>query len=318
MLFAYRPDQGHLTRLKPQADLSTAQWIDLYRPFCSQSDEVARLGLMPPTLAYVDEVEISNRLYRAGGADCMMVVLPGLSQTKTPTSGAVCFVLTRERLVTLRHKAPRLFEPYPERADTVGRGCDTPEKGFLGLIEEIIGRMADVLEGIGRGLDDVASGICQGGTKGLRAELSQTALDRGPRRRSFGPGSVGPVDRRTRGQLLWPNACRPPGCRMAAFGQRTDAQSSGADGECGLSGRAPFPDFGCHAGHDQPVAKRHGKDRVGGGRPIPAPHLDCQRYGMTFANMPELAHPLGHPKALAMMLASGVGTCLFFKWKRWL
>jgi magnesium transporter len=39
---------------------------------------------------------------------------------------------------------------------------------------------------------------------------------------------------------------------------------------------------------------------------------------MNFTHMPELAHPLGYPIALAMMLASAVGTYLFFKWKRWL
>jgi magnesium transporter len=32
--------------------------------------------------------------------------------------------------------------------------------------------------------------------------------------------------------------------------------------------------------------------------------------------MPELAWPWGYPMALVMMLASTVGTYLFFKWKK--
>ena len=48
------------------------------------------------------------------------------------------------------------------------------------------------------------------------------------------------------------------------------------------------------------------------------PTLIASVYGMNFAYMPELAQPWGYPAALALMLASAVGTWAFFKWKRWL
>jgi magnesium transporter len=48
------------------------------------------------------------------------------------------------------------------------------------------------------------------------------------------------------------------------------------------------------------------------------PTLIASAYGMNFAHMPELAQPWGYPMALFFMLASAVGTYLFFKWKRWL
>ena len=163
MLFAYRATAGQLERLSPQATLTEALWIDLYRPMPEQTAEVALLGVQVPPLADMEEIEISNRLYRDGNADHMTVVLPGLSAAKLPTSGPVCFILSAERLITVRYHASRPFETYPARAYKVGHGCDRPIHIFLGLIEEIIGRMADILEGIGHGLDEVAFGIYSSG-----------------------------------------------------------------------------------------------------------------------------------------------------------
>jgi magnesium transporter len=40
-------------------------------------------------------------------------------------------------------------------------------------------------------------------------------------------------------------------------------------------------------------------------------------YGMNFANMPELAWPLGYPFALGIMLTIGIGLSLFFKSRKW-
>ena len=319
MLFAYRPDQGRLAKLGHPADLSTALWIDLYRPLSSQSDAVARLGVSPPTLADMEEIEISNRLYREGGADYMTVVLPGLSETKTPTAGPVCFILTPDRLVTLRYHAPRPFETYPERAGKVGPGCDAPEKVFLGLIEEIIGRMADILEGIGRGLDEVASGIYQGGTKGLRADLLQSALERVGREGDLlGRVRLGllTVERAVSffGQTL---SDRPDaGLRPLVKGLMRDLQA--------LEVHADFLGSRLALTSDATLGMINLSQNVTvrivsvvAALFLP-PTLIASAYGMNFAHMPELAHPLGYPMALAMMLASAVGTYLFFKWKRWL
>jgi magnesium transporter len=39
---------------------------------------------------------------------------------------------------------------------------------------------------------------------------------------------------------------------------------------------------------------------------------------MNFRVMPELDQSWGYPMALGLMVASAVGTYLFFKWKNWL
>ncbi|MDE3029258.1 MAG: magnesium transporter, partial [Paracoccaceae bacterium] len=127
MLFAYARDHSGLKRRAADAAPEEAVWIDLLRP---SAEEIAMLGamdVMVPSLAEMEEIEISNRLYRENGADYMTVVLPGMSETQTPISGPVTFILTSSRLVTVRHHAPRPFETYPDRANKATAGCTTPE-----------------------------------------------------------------------------------------------------------------------------------------------------------------------------------------------
>jgi magnesium transporter len=159
MLFAYRPLGPRLERLAAGVPLSDALWIDLYKPLASQVDQVTALGSPVPTLEDMEEIEISNRLYREGGKDFITVVLPGLNEQKEVVSGPVTFILSPERIVTVRHHAPRAFDTYPDRAETVSPGCQDPQKIFLSLIEEIVGRLADRLEGTGKELDEVARDI---------------------------------------------------------------------------------------------------------------------------------------------------------------
>lgn len=311
MLFAYRAEAGHLARMPPPVVLADALWKDLYRPLTEQAAEVALLGTAVPR-------EISNRFYREGGADHMTVVLPGLSSTKLPTSGPVCFILSADRLITVRHHAPRPFETYPERADKVGPGCDRPELVFLGLMEEIIGRIADILEAIGRGLDDVAARIYQGGTTGLQADVLQTALEQ--------LGREGDLLGRVRLALLTLE-------RAISFFGQTLADRKGADVLQPLV-KGLMRDLQALEVHADFLASRlalasdatlgminlsqNVTVRIVSVVAALSPTLIASIYGMNFAEMPELGLHFGYPLALMAMLASAIRTYLFFKWKRWL
>jgi magnesium transporter len=320
MLFAYRPEAARLIPMPQPADLAAAVWIDLYRPLPAQTEAVGALGVPVPTLADMEEIEISNRLYREGGADHMTVVLPGQSASKAPISGPVCFILTAERLVTVRHHAPRPFETYPARADKVGPGCDRPDRIFLGLIEEIIGRMADILEGIGRGLDEVAAGVYHGGARGLQADVLQMALEK--------VGREGDLLGRVRLGLLTVE-------RAVSFFGQTLAERSGGSALRPLV-KGLMRDVQALEVHADFLASRLAltSDATLGminlsqnvtvrivsvvAALFMPPTLIASLYGMNFVHMPELAQPWGYPMALGMMLASATGTYFFFKWKRWL
>lgn len=319
MLFAYHPHTNGLQRMPPGHDLVAALWIDLYRPLPEQLASVEALGQSIPTLADMEEIEISNRLYREGDADYMTVVLPGMSETKTPTSGPVCFILSPQRLITVRHHAPRPFETYPDRADKSGVGCARPDQIFLGLIEEIIGRQADLLESIGRALDDVAQSIYHAPPTHMQANRLQSSLAQ--------IGIQGDMLGRVRLALLTME-------RAVSFFGQTQQKEKGVDLRPLVKGL--LRDIQALAVHADYIGQRLAltSDATLGMINLAQnvtvrivsvvaalflpPTLIASLYGMNFAHMPELDWRFGYPMALGLMLASAVGTYYFFKWKRWL
>ena len=319
MLFAYAPANRGLARLGQAAELGEALWIDLYRPLDSQVAAVAELGLEVPTLADMEEIEISNRLYREGGVDYMTVVLPGLSTTKAPMAGPVTFILSPARLVTVRHHAPRPFETFPERAEKSVAGCGSAERIFIGLLEEAIARMADLLEGAGRALDGVSATVFATGTPKSDAALQGT-LEL--------VGQQGELIGRVRLCLLTLERA------LSFFGQTLDDRPAGEALKPVVKGE--MRDIQALAVHADFLSARVGLavDATMGMINLAQnttvrivsvvaalflpPTLIASVYGMNFRVMPELDLPWGYPMALLLMLGSAVATYLFFKWKKWL
>ncbi len=320
MLFSYRERNGVLERLEPGEPLELATWVDLYRPLPAQAAQIAALGVDVPSLDDMEEIEISSRLYREGGVDYMTVVLPGLSETKSPISGPVTFILSHRRLVTVRHHVPRPFETYPDRAGKSGPGCNTPERIFLGLVEEIIGRLADILENVGKGLDDVSRLVFQPNSTMLAPLELQTALQR--------VGREGDLLGRVRLSLLTlERAIGFFGYNQASTGETSDLKPTVKTFTRDIQALEVHADF-----LSQRVAQATdatlGMINLSQNQTIKIvsvvavvflpPTVIASAYGMNFAHMPELEWLYGYPMALGLMLASAVGTYLFFRWRNWL
>ncbi|MGL6208738.1 MAG: magnesium transporter CorA family protein [Paracoccaceae bacterium] len=320
MISAYRADNGKLSLLPKGTPLEAALWVDLYKPLPGQEDLAKSLGIEVPTLADMEEIEISNRLYREGGVDYMTVVLPGLSETKLPTSGPVTFILTPTRLITVRHHVPRPFETYPERADKVGPGCDCSERVFLGLIEEVIGRLADLLEGSGRALEDVTRSVFSSDQRVKTAASLQDALERVGRESDLvarirlslltlerGVSFFGQtLGERTNGEAL----------RPVVKGMMRDLQALEVHGDYLSSRVAQATD----ATLGMINLLQNTAVRIVSVVAVLflPPTLIASIYGMNFAVMPELSQSWGYPMALGLMVASAAATYAFFKWKKWL
>jgi magnesium transporter len=319
MMFAYTLQAGRLSRLDAEADLGAAIWIDLYRPQPEQVQRVEALGIEVPTLADMEEIEISNRLYHEADADYMTAVIPGWTPAKEPTSGPVTFILAAARLVTVRHHAPRPFETFADRAQRSASGCATAERLFLGLVEEIVARQADLLEGVGKVLDDTAKGVF-GGTAAPRPEILKSTLER--------IGREGEQLSRIRLGLLTME-------RMLSYhGQNQHLRTEGEALRQTVKGLTR--DIQALEVHADFLGNRVGliTDATLGlinlaqnatvrivsvvAALFLPPTLIASIYGMNFTNMPELRSAWGYPLALALMIASALVTYLYFRWKRWL
>lgn len=319
MLFAYRLENGRLTRMEPDADLSAAIWIDLYRPQPEQAGRVAALGYEIPSLAEMEEIEISNRLYRVGKTEYMTVVLPGQTPEKGHIAAPVTFVLSETQLITIRHHAPRPFETFPDRADKSGTGCTTPARLFLGLTEEIIGRLADLLEATGRSLDGVTRHLF-GGDATRDANLLQQALEV--------VGREGELLGRIRLALLTMERA------LVHYGQAVKTDKSNES--IRAQEKARFRDIQALEVHADFLSARLanvtdttlGMVNLAQNNTVRIlsvvsalflpPTLIASAYGMNFHDMPELGWDWGYPMALALMVLSALATYVFLKWKKWL
>jgi magnesium transporter len=266
----------------------------------------------------MEEIEISNRLYHEDGTDYMTAVLPGHSTTIAAMAGPVTFILTERRIVTVRHHTPRPFETFPERAGKANAGCGTADHLFLGLVEEIVARLADLLEAGGRALDTVARSVY--GAQGMKSDDLRDALtDVGRQGELLGRVRLGLLTTgRALGHFRFGPAKQRPDAKgddLAAslerdihalevhadfLGSRMASLTDATLGMINLAQNATVRNLSVISVLFLP------------------PTLIASAYGMNFVFMPELEWAWGYLMALGLMLASAVGSFLFFRWRRWL
>lgn len=290
-------------------------WLDLFAPDEAEAALVRGLGVAVPSLAEMEEIEISNRLYRDEGVEYLTVVLPGQNAEGVQIASPVTFILGNGRLITVRHHAPRPFETYPVRAGQSTAGCASAERLLLGLWEDIVSRLADHLEMAGRELDAAARQVF-GEARATEPGALQATLRR--------VGLQGEVIGRVRLALVTLE-------RALSFFEATERGAPVAGLIAGL-----MRDIGALSEHSDHLSARIGLtvDATLGMITLAQnqtvrifsvvavlflpPTLVASIYGMNFAAMPELHQPWGYPAALAAMLASALGCFLVFKWKKWL
>lgn len=307
-----------VTENPDRATMATALWIDLLEPEPAEAMTLAGLGLNVPSLEDMEEIELSNRLYQENGIDYLTVVLPGQTLADQQIAAPVTFILSTDRLVTVRHHTPRPFITFPERAEKTGLGVNSPDHVLLGLTQEIIGRLADHLEGVGRALDQVARLIYQPQAQNqetLRHALAQI-------------GNEGERLGRVRLALLTlgralnhidPVIARHSGTKKLAMAIKTELRDIDA-----LDQHANFLDSrlalasGATLGTIDLAQNQTVKIVSLVSVLFLPPTLIASVYGMNFASMPELAHPWGYTASLGLMLASAVVSWAVFRWKGWL
>ena len=125
----------------------TAIWFDLVSPTITEDKLLERhLGIAVPTREEMQEIEVTSRLYVENGARYMTATLMCQSDTDTPKTTAVTFILSGHRLVTVRYDDPqavpdRRQQALPDlarrrdrrnRADGTARRRDRPRRRHPG------------------------------------------------------------------------------------------------------------------------------------------------------------------------------------------
>ena len=312
MYYAYSIENGRLVRLAAERDVADAAWIDLIQPNDAEIAQLRVLGVPVPSLAEMEEIELSNRLYREDGLDYMTAMLPGERAGGDRISMPVTFILSTDRLVTVRHHSPRPFLTYPERAERSTLGCGTPDRLFLGLVEEIIARLADILEGAGRTLDQTTAAVFERRAVAAASDRLQAALQ--------DVGREAETMARVRLALLTVE-------RMQAFYTAT-LEDRPEEGRLRAATRAQMRDIQALEVHADFLGGRvslavdttlglinlQQNNTVRILSVVAAlflpPTLIASVYGMNFTNMPELDEPWGYAFALILMGGTTLGLSL--------
>jgi magnesium transporter len=123
-----------------------ALWYDLESPGAAEEAEVEQtLGIDVPTPDERAAFEDSARFYEEHNALHLTATLLGRRDEGPLVSGAVTFILTADKLVTVRQVSPRAFEVGERRASARIGSAKTGADVMLALIEGAAERLSDVL-----------------------------------------------------------------------------------------------------------------------------------------------------------------------------
>ncbi len=229
------------------------------------------------------------------------------------------FILDAKRLVTVRHHAPRPFETFGSRAERTTAGCGTPARLFLGLVEEIISRLADLLEMAGKGLDSSASKAFAGEGSVSGEDLQETLKTIGREGEAISQIRLAllTIERMLVVFGVWVEEM--PGeksQRSTVKGLLRDVQALEVHADF-LSGRLQLVGDTTLGLINLEQNKTVRIVSVVAALFLP-PTLIASAYGMNFEYMPELNWPWAYPAALVAMVGSALVTWAYFKWKGWL
>jgi magnesium transporter len=138
--------------LRPGAHTaSDAVWLDLVDPTDAERAAAERItGLRVPSRQEVAEIENSSRVFTENGAAFLSMPYCFLDPDGNPSVSSVGFVLSAKHLLTLRFEALPAFDAYSEKFSQAG--AKGSGEAFIGLVETIVDRLADILEKIAAGL----------------------------------------------------------------------------------------------------------------------------------------------------------------------
>jgi magnesium transporter len=325
MLSVYVPRGTTLERVPVTAETDvpdSAVWFDLVSPTQGEDKIIERrLGIAIPTREEMQEIEVSSRLYVENGARYMTATLMCQSDTDTPKTTAVTFILAGGKLVTVRYDEPR---PFTIIAHKLARACPTTVSGetaLMDLLDAVIDRAADILEKNAAEVDVVSHQIFEPTAR--RANRSRTYnhimrsigrkgdLTSKVRESMVSVGRLVLFVANEADGMKWPKEMRA----QLKVMQR-DVRSI-SDYATYLDNKIIFlldAMIGMVTIEQNNIIKIFSVAAVG----LMPPTLIASIYGMNFKKMPELDWTYGYPLAILLMVVAAILPYLYFKWKKWL
>ncbi len=133
-------------------------WIDLLTPDAAElrfAEELCAIEM--PTKDEMREIEATSRLYCEDGGRFMTTTVLSRVETDEPMIAEITFILKGRVLVTVRHTDSYSFRVFSHQLlRTQGTNRDLV---FIGLLETLVDRQADVLERFGTDIDALSKKV---------------------------------------------------------------------------------------------------------------------------------------------------------------
>ncbi len=163
MLKVYQRQNGGLKgALIPEGEALPADgvWVDVFNPTPEERRMVsAALKLEMPSRADMEEIEVSSRIYQEEGGTFMTALVLANADSDRPVADVVTFILTGDKLVTLRYIDPQPFRTFAARCERGVINAINGELAMTALLDVIVDRMADILERMGAEVEGVSRDI---------------------------------------------------------------------------------------------------------------------------------------------------------------
>jgi len=324
MLSVYVPRDTSLERIAVEAGEAppaTAVWIDLVTPSVQEDKLIEQfLGIAVPTREEMQEIEVSSRLYTENGARYMTATLMCQSDTATPKTTPVTFILSSHRLCTVRYDDPRPFAIVEHK---LGRSCSPKVSGesvLMDLLDAIIDRSADIQERVGAEVDQISHMIFEPDDENappsyndvLKALGRKGDLTSKVRESQVSVGRLLSFLANESESMKWTKDAK-----LHLQSMQRDVISL-SDHATFLANKITFlldAMLGVVNIQQNAIIKIFSIMAV----VFMPPTLVASIYGMNFRNgMVELEWAYGYPFALFLMVVVAVAPLVYFKWKKWL
>jgi magnesium transporter len=309
------------TRSGADASLAGRSWIDLVDPSDAERAAFeAAFGLRVPTKDKLGEIEATSRLQTEKDALYMTAPLIFAANDEpwipTPTG----FVLSKNVLMTVRSGKSASFDAVTHElapAETFA-----PMVAFVRILEELVDRMADLLESSGRDLDEASHVIFrQDNSKRLSHETTllrelMIRTGRTSERMSRLHYALVCVDRMAKFTVdrarEW--AGQDMTARLQSVSSDIVSLVQFAEGLVSRVQLLQDAAAGIINIDQNEVMKVLTIASVVGIPPV----LVVGIYGMNFKDMPELNWAWGYQYALVLILVTALLPLIWFKWKDWI
>ena len=296
-------------------------WIDANSPTAEESAFLERaLGVTPPSLEKMSEIETSSRLYRLRDAVCVTIPLPRHEPDGGVAAHPLALIVTKKALLTVRYEHLKPCEPDYLLATGIDLSPATPIGATIALLEGIVDHLADELELLTSNLDQCSRQVFAKSAKvgEMRSALLKRVIPEIGRLREFNSLLEETLLTLTRAapflESEW-SATLPPELRGRLDRIGHDVQSLSSH-ESRLSDKLQFlldASLGLIGVEQNDIFKVLTIASVIG---IP-PTFIASMYGMNFKNIPEYDWAWGYPYALTLMLLSALLPVLWFKYRKW-